>query len=384
MAAQRTTSSSSPRPREGGGPQPVSAKTRILILHGKDRFLQDEHLRVLREALTAAHGKDGVDTIRFDGTQGARIIADILDEARSFGLMQQHKIILVDNTDLLLKADDDDAPAAPKPAKGARRAPAPQTPRQLLEGYAADPSQSAVLVLRASTWRPGKLDKAVEALPDGQGAILDCDPPSFDKALRWAMGRSKVRHNAPIDEQAAAMLLEAVGTELGRIDTELQKLALAAGGNGSPITPELIESMVGVTRQESFFVIQDALLTGDPAQTLHQLDQLLTVSRQDPTPIGWAFIESARKIHVAARAQQAGLSTRQYEGDLKIFTRGPARDQAIAAIAQGGKNAGPGGAAALLNAAVTTDQANKSGVGDPVRNLETLAVRFTTTINPPR
>ncbi|MBY0313420.1 MAG: DNA polymerase III subunit delta [Phycisphaerales bacterium] len=363
---------------------PVSAASRILILHGKDRFLQDEHLRVLREALIAAHGKDGIDTIRFDGTQGPRIIADILDEARSFGLMRQHKIILVDNTDLLLKADEDDAPPAPKPAKGARRAPTPQTPRQLLEGYAADPSESAVLVLRASTWRPGKLDKAVEALPAGQGAIIDCDPPTFDKALRWAMGRAKVRHNAPIDEQAASMLLEAVGTELGRIDTELQKLAMAAGGNGAPITPELIESMVGVTRQESFFVIQDALLSGDPAATLHQLDELLTISRQDPTPIGWAYIDAARKIHTAARAQQAGLSTRQYENDLKIFTRGPARDQVIAAIAQGAKNAGPTQAAKLLAAAVNTDQANKSGLGDPVRNLETLTVRFAGTINPRR
>lgn len=363
---------------------PISAASRILILHGKDRFLQDEHLRVLREALIAAHGKDGIDTIRFDGTQGPRIIADILDEARSFGLMRQHKIILVDNTDLLLKADEDDAPPAPKPAKGARRAPTPQTPRQLLEGYAADPSESAVLVLRASTWRPGKLDKAVEALPSGQGAIIDCDPPTFDKALRWAMGRAKVRHNAPIDEQAAAMLLEAVGTELGRIDTELQKLAMAAGGNGAPITPELIESMVGVTRQESFFVIQDALLAGDPAATLHQLDELLTISRQDPTPIGWAYIDAARKIHTAARAQQVGHSTRQYENDLKIFTRGPARDQVIANIAQGAKNAGPTGAAKLLAAALATDQANKSGLGDPVRNLETLTVRFAATINPRR
>ncbi len=361
----------------------MSAQTRVLILHGKDRFLQDEHLRVLREALTSTHGKDGVDTIRFDGTQGPRIIADILDECRSFGLMRQHKIILVDNTDLLLKADDDEPAAAPV-AKGARskRGPAPQTPRQLLEGYAADPSESAVLVLRASTWRPGKLDKAVEALPKGQGAILDCDPPSFDKALRWAMGRAKVRHSTQIDEQTAAMLLEAVGTELGRIDTELQKLALAAGGNGQPITPELVESLVGVTRQESFFVIQDALLSGDSALALRQLDDLITISRQDATPIGWAFIEAARKVHVAARGLQAGQSSRQFEGDLRIFTRGPGRDQAIAGILQGARTAGPRAAADLLKAAVTCDQHNKSGVGEPVRNLEALAVRFTTTINP--
>src|SRR5207237_6759029 len=96
-------------------PSSLDARARFVILHGKDRFLQDEYLRTLREALAKKHGAEGFDTVRFDGQQGARIVADIMDECRSFGLMQQHKVVLVENADLLVKADEDDAPAAPKP-----------------------------------------------------------------------------------------------------------------------------------------------------------------------------------------------------------------------------------------------------------------------------
>lgn len=362
---------------EGGA---ISAETRFVILHGKDRFLQDEYLRTLREALAAKHGADGFDTVRFDGQQGARIVADILDEARSFGLMQQHKILLVDNADLLVKVDDDDeGAAAPAPvAKGrGKRVPAPQSARELLENYAEDPSASATLVLRASTWRPGNLDKAVAKIPDGGGAVIKCEPPSPMEAVRWAQTRASKRHNSSIGNEAATRLIEAVGTELGRIDTELEKLSLAAGGAGKPITPELVDQMVGVTRQEEFWAIQSTLMQGNARVALSQLDELINVSRHDPVPIVYAYMEAARKVHVAARGQQMGMSVNQYSGALKVFGWGQERDNQIAAIATAGKAAGAVGAAQLLNDAVTTDAQNKSGVGEQVRNVEMLTIRFT-------
>ena len=92
MATKKTTPN---EPGHAAGGSVAKGGPRMLILHGKDRFRQDERLQALIAALTKQHGQaggggGGTDTVRFDGQQGARIVADILDECRSFGLMQQH------------------------------------------------------------------------------------------------------------------------------------------------------------------------------------------------------------------------------------------------------------------------------------------------------
>lgn len=342
----------------------------MLILHGKDRFRQDEHLQSLIAALTKKHGDGGTDTVRFDGQQGAKIVADILDECRSFGLMQQHKIILVDNADLLVKAsDEDEAPPAPSKA-GGKRGHAPASAREMLENYAADPSESATLVLRASTWRPGNLDKAVAKV----GEVIKCEPMSDIEAIAWAQKRAKESHQTAISPQAARDLIEAVGTELGRIDTELEKLALAAGGEGAPITVELVEQMVGVTRQEEFWGIQDGLMKARTGETLEELRRLLDVSRHDPVAIGWSYMDTARKIHLAAAAVAQGTNLRSLSKPLRLW--GQDADRRIDELTVIAKSTGPTRAARLFQAAVQTDGWNKSSMGDPVRNLEVLTVRF--------
>lgn len=356
-------------------PAALGPEIRILILHGKERFLQDEYLKKLREALAEEHGAGRVDTVRFDGSQGSRILADVLDECRSQGLMQQHKIVVVDNADQLVKAGDDDAPAPAVPRAGKRRIRAPHSARELLEAYAEDPSDSATLVLRADTWRPGNLDKAVERV----GAVRKCEPPSEDKAITWAQARAKARHQTSIDAPTAAMLVETVGADLGRIDTELEKLALSAGGEGQPITAALVESMVGTTRKEAFWSIQAALLSGDPGAALTQLRDLIEVSRHDPVPITFSFVDLARKVHLAARGRAQGVSDNRILGALRLF--GPGANELGAGVLRAAA-AGPARAARLLAEAVGTDAANKSGLGDPVRNLERLVMRFHDLLRP--
>jgi DNA polymerase III delta subunit len=249
----------------------------------------------------------------------------------------------------------------------------PHTPREVLENYAADASSSATLVLRAATWRPGNLDKAVNAI----GAVIKCEPMGEAEAVAWAQKRAKEAHRTSIDAKAAGALIEACGTELGRIDTELEKLALAAGGEGAPITAALVEQMTGVTREDEFWTIQDALLSGQGvAYTLGELRQLVEVSRHDPVAITWSYMEAARRVHLAAAAVKQGTAIRSLTKPLKIWGFGPDFDRKVQMLEAAGKSLGPTRAAKLFEAAVKTDAANKSSNGEPMRNLEVLTVRF--------
>jgi DNA polymerase III delta subunit len=372
--------------RSGDSKQPLSSATRLVVLHGDDRFQQDLHLAFLRERLAEAQGAggggggggdDALQVVRFDGAPGGgappAAMADILDECRSFGLMAPFKLVVVDNADALLKAgDEDDAGSGDAPA---RRAPGParrgqRSNRELLEAYAADPSDSAALVLRARTWRPGRLDKAVAALGPS-GAIIKCEPPTPAEAVAWARDRCARHHGATLAPDAAGLLVENLGPDLGRIDAELGKLALADPGR--PITADLVRQFVGPSREEEFWRIERSLLSGDARQALAHLRELVDVSRHDPVPLNWAFVNLARKVHGLARGIAQGANPWSLRGPLKIWGS-PEEFEQLLRIA---RKVPPRRAAALLQAAIDNDVRLKTSQGDPVINLESLALRFT-------
>ncbi len=331
----------------------LDAKVRVLILHGKDRFRQGEHLATLRAALEEAHGdSDAVDVIRFDGTTDT--VADILDECRSYGLMQQHKLVIIEAADQLVKASDD-APSGRGHV----------TARQALESYTETPSECATLVLRADTWRPGKLDKAVAKV----GATLKCEPLSLREAVSWARDRAG-HHKTSLSSQAATLLIDHIGPDLGRIDSELAKLSTGLEP-GTPIDPDQVRAHVGVTREEEFWSIQEALLTGPPERALHQLRDLIEISRHDPVAITWSYVDLARKLAAAARMLAEGGRPPAIAKNLRLW--GPAGDALIGAA----KRLGPARAASLLEQAIEADAKHKSGRAEPGRSLECLTVGFT-------
>ena len=255
---------------------PPDATHRVVVLCGKEVFLRSEFTGQLREKLEEAHGQ--VDVIRFDGENAQA--AEVLDECRSFGLMAAHKLVIVENADKLVS----------------------ESTRPLLERYAQAPSEGATLVLRASTWRKGNLDKAIEKV----GVITPCDQASEAVAQRWAVRRCEKQHGGSISPQVAAMLVERTGPDLGRLDTELGKLSLAAG-KGGEITPELIDELVGRTREEEVWSIQAELLSGDPARTVRHLRAILDHAPRDAhVPVTFACTDLARKLHAASRAIGAG------------------------------------------------------------------------------
>lgn len=335
----------------------LDAGTRIAVLHGPDPFLKDLHTQRLREALEAAHGGAGsVEVVRFDGASTA--MADILDECRSMGLMQQHKLVVVDGADHLLKNDEESAPSS-------RR-----SNREIVTSYAESPAEGATLVLRADRWYPGNLDKAVTKV----GAVMKLEPPSPAETIQWAIGRCKKRHNAVLLPEAAGTLVEAVGPDLGRIDTELAKLALVSPGN--PITSEQVRDLVGVTKEEELWSIQRVVMSGSTSDTLRRLNDLLEISRVDPVPLTWAFIDLGKKLHGVVRGVRQGENPSNLARQYKLW---PPMSEMVFSAA---KRLTPEGAAALLQAAIDADHRQKTSAGDAVRILETLAVRFTTAIAP--
>lgn len=327
--------------RSAEAARPLDASCRVVLLHGPDEFLRAEYTARLKELLQAAH--PDLDTLRFEGATAKA--ADVLDECRSFGLMRQHKLVLVDQADQLVKEDN----------------------RPLFEKYAEAPAEDATLVLRADKWYPGNLDKLIAKV----GSVIKCDEVSEAQATSWAIARARKRHDATLEADAAALLVERVGAALGRIDSELAKLATAAGAGGA-ITRDAVAQAVGATREEEAWAIQRTLLSGDPEATLKQLRDIIEVSRQSEAAVSWAVIDLLRKVHAASAGLRAGRKPFDLMKALKLW--GPSAD----AVLEAARRVEPATARAWFLAAVEADTRHKTGLSDPLRSLESLVVGLAT------
>lgn len=316
----------------------------MAIITGPEAFLRTLETQKLRDQLTKQHGE--IETFVFDG--GSSQAAEVLDECRSFGLMATHKLIIVDNAAELVKEHS----------------------RPLFEKYAEQPVQSATLVLRGDKWFAGKLDKLVEKI----GVVIACKEPSADDAVAWVITHAKKQHNAVFDKETAHTLVQRVGPALGKLDTEIAKLAAAAGVNESgaanPITKQLIAQFVGVSREEEAWNIQKTLLTGNPDAALQHLRHILDVSRQPAPVVMYAMLDLARKLHGVTAGMKAGANPFQLAGPLKLW--GPSKDMILASA----RRLNPADTLAFYQAAVEADLRTKSGLGEADRNMEMLTVKL--------
>ncbi len=323
------------------------ASHRIVLLHGKDSFLRLEWTRRLRSALDAKYGR--VDDFSFDGT--VTPLATVLDELRSYGLMSSHKLVVVDNADAFFGAEER---------------------RRAMERYAEAPMPEASLLLRSQNWRPGNFDKLVSKL----GVILKCDSPGDADASRWCVGRAVKEHQIPIEVDAAALLVERVGSDLSRLDTELSKLAVSALSLNHPsITRASVVDLVGPSRDEQAWEIQEAILGCDSGRAATKVLELLRVSRSPPVMVAWAAIDLARKIHAAAVSIAAGAPESQVSRELRLW------GSSTAPILRAARALGPVRAAGLLHESVGADWRMKTGrAPDGERLLVGLATELSVTI----
>ena len=308
-------------------PKAPSAEMPIVILHGPELFLHDEYTRRLVESLKKAHGE--IEHFSFDGSTTP--LAVVLDELRSYGLMQSHKLVVIDNASEFMKA------AGNRPA---------------MERYAAEPMSEATLLMRSREWRPGNFDKAVKKT----GTVIKCELPGDAEAEKWCLGRVEKAHQVRIEPSAARLLVERIGTSLSRLDVELSKLASACGaGPESVITREAVIELVGLGREEQAWLIQEPILAGDRSGAIKTVQSLYDVSRAPSVLLMWACVDLARKLNEAALMLEQGVPAAALSRPLQLW--GPsARTLPSAAGRLGSRKTGP-----MLESLLDLDRRTKTG-----------------------
>jgi DNA polymerase-3 subunit delta len=124
----------------------------------------------------------------------------------------------------------------------------------LVMQYLKSPSPTTVLVLTAD-----KLDgrtKFAQMLNKSK-ALLHLEPPRPSQLAQWVSERARLMH-IKIEADAALLLSELIGCELGVLHRSLDMLALLAGPD-SAITSEHVAEGIAASRVHSIFELTDAL-----------------------------------------------------------------------------------------------------------------------------
>jgi DNA polymerase-3 subunit delta len=317
---------------------------RMAIIHGKESFLMSRYTSDYENALSDEFGE--IDRIVFDGATVD--LATVLDEVRTFDLMMMHKLVIVDNADAFLVAKD-----------GGKT-----SNRQAMERYAESPVESSSLLLRASSWRPGKLDKLVAK----KGLVYKLQNLSEYDSVRWCVGRCGKEHGCELDSQAAQLLVQRIGLSLTRLDAELGKLAANVAPK-TTVTKEDVIELVGMSREEQAWEIQSIVLSGNSGAAITKLGELLDISRQPRELLMWSVVDLTRRLSAASSMLKSGSSQAEIRKSLKLFGDGGNRILSLA------KQRSPSQLADLFTEAVAVDARTRSGLLDARRGLELITLR---------
>ncbi|MEE8169391.1 MAG: DNA polymerase III subunit delta [Phycisphaerae bacterium] len=253
--------------------------SRFYIVSGADAFLRRAEL----DALLARYGDDS-QVFGVVSLAGASVeLADVLDEVRSPALLAPRRTVVVRDADPFITAH-----------------------RAALERYAEAPSDCGVLVLECRTCPSNtRLYKKAAAL----GGMIVCETPSRQRLPGWVTKRAASAYGVQVDEPTAELIVEHCGDDLGRIDSELSKLATFVADRGR-IVEDDVATLTGWHRAELVFAVTDAVARRDARGALDHWNRVLAVDRDAPYRAIGGLAWGMRGLTAAKREVQRGADLR--------------------------------------------------------------------------
>jgi DNA polymerase-3 subunit delta len=145
-----------------------------------------------------------------------------------------------------------------------------ETDEDILIRYLNNPSPSTVMIFTADEL--DKRKKSSKVLLD-TCTVVDFAPLKDAEAKSWAKSRLK-ELKVTADDQVLTEIISLVGSDVQTLYNELDKLASAAANTGR-ITPDLVDELIGRSRELSNFELGDHLLAGNRKKALETLHRLL-------------------------------------------------------------------------------------------------------------
>jgi DNA polymerase III subunit delta len=246
----------------------------VYVLHGDEDFLKRHVLAALRNLLFAGEADDFGWSAHAGETAAFAAVRNELETLPFFGA---RRVVVVEAADPFVTRH-----------------------RASLEKYVTESSAAGVLVLEVKSWpATTRLAKLVNS-----ASTIVCKAPAAYRLPEWCARWAQSHHGKDLTLDAARLLVDLIGPEMGQLDQELGKLAIYVG-KAKRISAADVDQLVGRSREENVFKILDAIARGECGQALASLDRLLE-SGEDPLRILGALSLQLRRLAQVARLNEQG------------------------------------------------------------------------------
>ena len=309
----------------------------VAVLSGAQRHLKQAALTILKKIVI---DDDDTSLTKFAGKETD--LQSVTDELRTISMWSNRRLVVVEDADEFVTKY-----------------------RANLEKYVEKPAKKSVLVLDVKTWpKTTRLAKLVVK----EGLDVECTELKGPQLFKWLVDTARDSYQQTLSRDAASLLIELVGEELGLLDQELNKLASYVGAGGK-IEAKDVQTLVGGWRTETTWAMTDATRDGDLAFAIDALDQLLTAGEAGPKLLGgisFVFKKFAQATDLS-RSQQLDQALRS----AGVFP------QAVSPSSAYLRRIGRAKAERILNVLLETEAGLKGGSRLPERlQLEQLLLKL--------
>jgi DNA polymerase-3 subunit delta len=262
----------------------------IYVIAGKERSLVDMEYRELLDKLVEPAQRM---VSLFDADADTVTISQVLDELRTLPFLADKRVVVIKGADDFVSAN-----------------------RQLLEKYFESPSPSGILILTVSSWSAQtKLAKLLSKV----GELIPVEQPKPWQLPQRVCQYAKEAYGKEFEKGAAELLVELAGDELGRLYSEVDKLATFADKE-KVITANHVELLIGHNRLFNAFAVIDAITSGEISKAVERLRSMFAEDRSTEYTVVGAFAFHFRRLFNAKVLLQKGLSCDQIAKKVRVWS----------------------------------------------------------------
>ena len=325
----------------------------VYLVCGPEDFLRGEAVKLIRER--AARGKEPCDTAELDASEGDP--RKLLDELRTASLFAPRRLVLIENAGLLIER-------AVEPLLQYAEQPSPRTTLVLIAGE-----------VRKSARKPAKKPKKEEPKASAQAkarllrkiTTVECPLVPQKSLPGWCVQRARAL-GKPMDSDAAALLADMAGTNLGQMEGQIRNL-ITYCRERPRITEKDVSDLCSGDRLWRTWELTEKILDRNTPMALRALERLIrdTGSPQGLlVPIG----RDIRRLIVIKQLARQGLN------EAEIAHRAGVQSWLVGKLLREKKSLTLADLKAKLHQVLEADVDCKTGAARDTWVLERLVIRL--------
>ena len=221
----------------------------VYYLMGEESYYIDKICDYIAENVLAPEERDFNQTVMFGSDVTA---AQVADAARRYPMMAEHQVVIVKEAQNIRQTDQ-------------------------LEKYFKQPMQQTILVIcHKNGTIDGRKKEYVKAIKSAgiifeSKKIREQDLPRFIETYLQ-------KHETSIDPKSSQLIADAIGSDLSRLASELEKLVLSLPPTNRRVTPQVVEDQIGVSKEFNAFELKAAIIN----RNVYKANQIIKYFDENP------------------------------------------------------------------------------------------------------